>query len=120
MNTFVNHVSKNHQKLLTFVFKILRFAEYRQLTKSCWDKNIMKQKTLHGIRYVNKKIIKKKMTQSCEQDLLLLVTNYHKKRQITLKKLHSLANSMKQDMLNLINDIIRTYLIVRIWRIQVF
>ena len=45
----------------------------------------MKQKTLYGIRYVNKKIIKNKMIQSCEQDLLLFVINCQKKRIITLK-----------------------------------
>ena len=46
------------EKFLTFALKILRFAEYRQLTKSCWDKKSMKRKTLHGIRYINKKIKK--------------------------------------------------------------
>ena len=30
--------------MLTFVFKILRFAEYQQLTKSCWSKNKHKTK----------------------------------------------------------------------------
>ena len=57
--------------LKTFAFKILRFAEYRQLTKSCWGKKSMKRKTLHGIRYVNKKLMKSKTIQSCERDLLL-------------------------------------------------
>ena len=66
--------------ILTFVFKILKFAESRQLTKSCWIKKIMKQKTLYGIRYVNKKIIKNKMIQSCEQDFLLFVINCQKKK----------------------------------------
>ena len=57
----------------------------------------MKQKTLYGIRYVNKKILKNKMIQSCEQDLLFFVTNGQKNRIITLKHLHSFANCMKQD-----------------------
>ena len=58
---------------LTFVFKILQFEKYRQLTKSCWGKKCMKRKTLHGTRYVNKKIIKNKMIQSCERDLFYLL-----------------------------------------------
>ena len=61
----------------------------------------MKQKTLWGIRYVNKQIIKNKMIQSCEQDLLLFVRNCQKKKTKTktktLKQLHSLPNCMKQD-----------------------
>ena len=72
-----NHVAV----MLTFAFKILRFAGYWQLTKSCWSKKKnIKQKTLYGIRYVNKKIIKNKMIQSSEQDLLLLVMNCQKKK----------------------------------------
>ena len=31
----------------------------------------MKRKTLHGIRYVNKKLMKSKTIQSCKRDLLL-------------------------------------------------
>ena len=48
----------------TFAFKILRFAEYQQLTKPCCGKKSMKWKTLHGMRYVNKKIVKNKTIQS--------------------------------------------------------
>ena len=32
------------KKLLTFAFKILRFAEYRQLAKSCWGKKAWNEK----------------------------------------------------------------------------
>ena len=77
--------------LKTFAFKILRFAEYWQLTKSFWGKKSMKRKTLLGIRYVNKKIIKSKTIQSCKRNLLLFVkklpsnSKKEKKRQITLK-----------------------------------
>ena len=46
------------KKLLTFAFKILRFAEHQQSTKSCWGKKSKKRKTLHGIRCINKKIRK--------------------------------------------------------------
>ena len=61
MNPYFNIVSKNYQKLLVFVFKILRFADYQKFNNPRGGKKRMKRKTLHGIRHVNKKIIKNKM-----------------------------------------------------------